>query len=467
MNLTIDELAQSSSYRRRTSHATPAGSHHTGLSPVCTTLFAACLGPCAGLAPGGDAHSRGPHGDRGVAGDGAVDRAPLHDLPSGLEPGGLVSPPRESDSVRGAHHAADPPWRDHRPGGGRYPGTPLGTEDHRERLLSGRRTLVEETRHPLFRPEMGVDAALGARTLEPAGVGVALSHHAVQAGEARGPATPQDQCGLGAADDAAGAPLAARASAGAGRRWRFCRGGAGPGVCEEPRGHGLAPALGCRPVSPSGTAVPGQTRSQTHQGEAPTPLAGLGRAPRYPLGDRGSRLVRGPAQTPLGLLAHRAVVHPPLAPRRHPRRAGRYPEGKLRMDAFFCTDLAATPVEILPWVVMRWSLEVTCEEGHAHLGLETQRQWSDQAIARTTPILLALFSLVTVLALKLSHGGEIPVPVTAWYHKTEPTFVDCLALGRRHLWRVRYVMNSAPEADIIQFPREVLDLLIHGLPATA
>jgi hypothetical protein len=143
------------------------------------------------------------------------------------------------------------------------------------------------------------------------------------------------------------------------------------------------------------------------------------------------------------------------------------PEGKLRMEAFFCTDLEATPVAILQWVVMRWSLEVTFEEGRAHLGLETQRQWSDQAIARTTPVLLALFSLVTLLALQWSHGGEIPVPVTAWYHKTEPTFVDCLALVRRHLWRVRYLMNSAPEADIMQFPQEVLDLLIHGLPAAA
>jgi DDE superfamily endonuclease len=143
------------------------------------------------------------------------------------------------------------------------------------------------------------------------------------------------------------------------------------------------------------------------------------------------------------------------------------PEGKLRMEAFFCTDLEATPVEILPWVVRRWSVEVTCEEGRAHLGLETQRQWSDQAIARTTPVLLALFSLVTVLALTLSHGGEIPVPLTAWYHKTEPTFADCLALGRRHLWRARYLMHSASEVDIWQFPREAFDLLLHGLPSAA
>lgn len=71
----------------------------------------------------------------------------------------------------------------------------------------------------------------------------------------------------------------------------------------------------------------------------------------------------------------------------------RDPEGKLQDAAFFCTDLQATPDQILQWVVMRWSVEVTFAEARAHLGVETQRQWSDLAIARTTPVLLGLFSL--------------------------------------------------------------------------
>jgi hypothetical protein len=137
------------------------------------------------------------------------------------------------------------------------------------------------------------------------------------------------------------------------------------------------------------------------------------------------------------------------------------------MEAFFCTDLEATPMEILPWVVMRWSLEVTCEETRAHLGFETQRQWSDQAIARTTPILLGLFSLVTLLALQLRQSDPIPVSATAWYHKVEPTFADCLALVRQHLWRARYLVNSTPEAESMQFPPEVFDLLIFGIPLAA
>lgn len=141
--------------------------------------------------------------------------------------------------------------------------------------------------------------------------------------------------------------------------------------------------------------------------------------------------------------------------------------GKRRIEAFFCTDVQATPVEILQWVVMRWAVEVTFAEGRTHLGLETQRQWSDHAIARTTPVLLALFSLVIVLALKLSQGGQIPVSVTAWYHKPEPTFADCLALVRQHLWRARYLVNSAPEPEVAQFPWETFEVLLHGFPLAA
>ena len=145
----------------------------------------------------------------------------------------------------------------------------------------------------------------------------------------------------------------------------------------------------------------------------------------------------------------------------------RDPEGKLQDAAFLCTDLQATPEQILHWVVMRWSVEVTFEEARAHLGLETQRQWSDPAIARTTPVLLGLFSLVTVLALRLGPSGQVPVETTAWYHKAEPTFSDCLTLVRRQLWRARYFVNSAAPAEYVQLPREAFEVLLNDLPLAA
>ena len=145
----------------------------------------------------------------------------------------------------------------------------------------------------------------------------------------------------------------------------------------------------------------------------------------------------------------------------------RDPEGKLQDAAFLCTALQATPEQILQWVVMRWSVEVTFEEARAHLGVETQRQWSDLAIARTTPILLGLFSLVTLLALRLCPSGRIPLEPTAWYHKAEPTFADCITLVRRQIWRARYLVHSAPKAEYVHLPREAFELLLHDLPLAA
>lgn len=145
----------------------------------------------------------------------------------------------------------------------------------------------------------------------------------------------------------------------------------------------------------------------------------------------------------------------------------RDPDGRLADTAFFCTDLQATPTQIVAWVVMRWSVEVTFEEARAHLGLETQRQWSDRAVARTTPVLLGLFSLVTLLALRLYPSGQIPIENSAWYHKSAATFADCLTLVRRHLWRGRYLNNSALQADLVQLPREAFECLLDDLPLAA
>jgi hypothetical protein len=143
------------------------------------------------------------------------------------------------------------------------------------------------------------------------------------------------------------------------------------------------------------------------------------------------------------------------------------PEGKLPDAAFCCTALRATPEQILQWVVMRWSVEVTFEEARAHLGMETQRQWSDLAIARTTPVLLGLFSLVTLLALRLHPTGQLLVETTAWYHKPEPTFSDCITLVRQHIWRARYLGNSALPAEDVQLSREAFEVLLNDLPLVA
>ena len=116
-------------------------------------------------------------------------------------------------------------------------------------------------------------------------------------------------------------------------------------------------------------------------------------------------------------------------------------------QALLCTDLDRTPEEIVTWFVRRWRIETTFEEVRTHLGVETQRQWSDRAIARTTPCLLALFSIVTLLARTLPARQRRSAAVAAWYPKARPTFSDALAAVRRAIWREQHFQTSSRRAD--------------------
>jgi len=143
----------------------------------------------------------------------------------------------------------------------------------------------------------------------------------------------------------------------------------------------------------------------------------------------------------------------------------RDPAGEREPQAFLSTDLAATPEQVLQWFVMRWRMETTFQEARAHLGVETQRQWSDLAILRTTPALLGLFSLVAVWANQLAR---IPIsavrPQTAaWYAKREPTFSDAIATVRRALWCPPGLSMSCQGTEMIKVPVALLQRLTDTL----
>jgi DDE superfamily endonuclease len=111
-------------------------------------------------------------------------------------------------------------------------------------------------------------------------------------------------------------------------------------------------------------------------------------------------------------------------------------DGNRKIEAFFSTDPAMAPEEVLRVFALRWQMEVTFAEVRKHLGVETQRQWSDLAIARATPMLLGLFSLVTLWA-ATTPGLTVATRPTAWYRKTTPTFADALAAIRLQIWEER------------------------------
>lgn len=135
----------------------------------------------------------------------------------------------------------------------------------------------------------------------------------------------------------------------------------------------------------------------------------------------------------------------------------RDPQNQFQPQAFLCTNLAVTPQQILLWFRQRWQVEVTFEEVRAHLGVETQRQWSDLAILRTTPALLGLFSLVVLLAHHLRSQEDFLLRSTAWYQKSLPTFIDALAHVRQYLWDVRLFDRSGSSSEMIKVPKELLD----------
>ena len=135
--------------------------------------------------------------------------------------------------------------------------------------------------------------------------------------------------------------------------------------------------ISCAPVTPTSSRHGSMTRSPRTRG--PPPLRS---------GERTVEVASASAlwySTGLPVVPIRWVVV-------------RDPQGEFATQALLCTDLGAKPEQILRWFVLRWQMETTFQEARRHLGVETQRQWSELAIRRTTPALLGLFSLVTLLA---------------------------------------------------------------------
>jgi hypothetical protein len=143
----------------------------------------------------------------------------------------------------------------------------------------------------------------------------------------------------------------------------------------------------------------------------------------------------------------------------------RDPSGQRDPQAFLCTDLDLEPTAILKRFVCRWRIETTFQEVREHLGVETQRQWSDLAILRTTPALLGLYSLVTVWAHGLMRQPSTvvrPHPA-AWYNKHQPTFSDAIAAVRRVLWSPPSFSMSRSDSESIEIPITLLNRFVETL----
>ncbi len=141
----------------------------------------------------------------------------------------------------------------------------------------------------------------------------------------------------------------------------------------------------------------------------------------------------------------------------------RDPQQRFDPQALLCTDPTQSPLTIVSWFVRRWQVEVTFQEVRRTLGVETQRQWTQQAIARTMPCLLATFSLVTLWADRLVRQGTLLLLPDAWYRKSRPTFADALAVVRQHCWRHMGFRISGRQAQVGKLPRVLQACLTYAL----
>jgi hypothetical protein len=141
----------------------------------------------------------------------------------------------------------------------------------------------------------------------------------------------------------------------------------------------------------------------------------------------------------------------------------RDPEGQFDPQALLGTDPDREPLQIIGWFVQRWPVEVTFREARDHLGLETQRQWSDRAIARTTPCLLGLFSITALLGNQLNPRTKLAAAAAAWYHKTQPTFADTLAAVRKEIWAAQGFSISRTRSDSRKLPSRLREGIVYAL----
>lgn len=135
-------------------------------------------------------------------------------------------------------------------------------------------------------------------------------------------------------------------------------------------------------------------------------------------------------------------------------------DGSGEEAALLSTNLELSPLEIINYFIRRWTMEVTFEEARLHLGVESQRQWSDLAIARTTPVLFGLFSIVTLWADTLQSQNLLHLRPTAWYQKQRPTFSDAIASVRYRIWQKQKLSMSTFEDDSDSFDKHWINHLI-------
>ena len=138
-------------------------------------------------------------------------------------------------------------------------------------------------------------------------------------------------------------------------------------------------------------------------------------------------------------------------------------------DYLYSSDATMTAARIIELYVLRWNIEVTFEETRQLLGLESTRHWCRQSVLRVAPLLLGLFTAVTLMWQQLprrkrSDCGDSRTPC---YDKSEPTFADALFTVRHELWQTTLLRHRGRNRCLNRLPRRLRQTILHHLAAAA
>jgi len=137
--------------------------------------------------------------------------------------------------------------------------------------------------------------------------------------------------------------------------------------------------------------------------------------------------------------------------------------GGRNLQAFYSTRHDASAEQVLTWYAMRWSIEVAFQNSKTHLGFEEPQGWTRQAVRRTAPTAMLLYSLIVLWFAGRGHR-HYRQPDRPWYStKRHASFADMLTTLRRE--SVREQVLSTPPSR--RGSRKVLRTLLHAVQQAA
>jgi hypothetical protein len=131
------------------------------------------------------------------------------------------------------------------------------------------------------------------------------------------------------------------------------------------------------------------------------------------------------------------------------------PDGQYPYEAFFSTVSDHTVTAVLETFALRWQLEVTFHETKDSLGADRNQPWTKNAVLRTAPTVMLLYSVIVLWYAE--HGHALTTtrwPLRPWYRqKKGPSFDDMLVTLRRASLHLAIDERPVPDSVVAKSAR--------------